>query len=182
MKYIKTFENKMVKENKYTNTWYKDINLAKTFDREDKKRGGSGYENQRSLVKQINPDISWDNKSDREVSSYLNNLKKEIVSEVKDTEMRSKIDNMLASVKINIDLGRDWVDEEHSVRFVRPLIWDLPKQDVIDFLKDTNEINVVITNRNPKKFDVYYDGYIKNTEGDKIEFENISNGFAIQMG
>ena len=95
-----------------------------------------------------------------------------------------KFRNLLAKQNITIHLGLNWIADKDKVPFISPLLTNAiadPKK-LLKFLKDSNTLEVTLTNKKPENWRVYYSGTIKNENGDIIKFENVDNGFCVNIG
>jgi hypothetical protein len=95
-----------------------------------------------------------------------------------------KFKKLVAKQKITIHLGINWIADKDKVSFTSPLLQktDTTLKKLMSFLKDSNSLEVTITNKKPENWRVYYSGTIKNEHGDVLEFENVDNGFCVNMG
>lgn len=176
-----------VNEGKYDGTWYKDIADAKMSDKDD-----GTFKSRRSLVAHIQS-ISLsdvDKMSDKDVQKYLNDLTKKIVSEVKNKTLSKKINNELERILDNGQLSihaHASVPDRLKIQFVEPCLFnnDYSSQSfksVFDFLKDSESLTCESQPTIKNKFDVEYNGTCQNDKGEIIEFSEVNNGLAVNIG
>ena len=164
-----------------------EIGFAKRLDNKE-----DGIPHQREIMRDsFNRDFEKKDESkmtDKEVISFLNNFVKRIREEKKYTKqtviIEKKLKSLIQAGKFYVNVMGDRVREEDKLRFTIPLLSDdqrRSRSEILDFVQNATEIEVTITNRYAKNWDVFYSGKIDNGE-EKIEFNDVNNGFAVNLG
>lgn len=189
--------------------WLKDITQAQTEDRWANSKayrlGGPGYapgtkekapgekeidpiKSQRDLAQRIDPDEDWSTKTNVEIKKYLNDFKKRLKDELEDSKayfsIREKLEEMVKYNKISIECMGDSVPDNLKVRFVLPCITSsMSPKDAWEFIHDVTSLEVKVTGRNVvDKWEVVYTGTIVAADKKMIEFHDVNNGLAVNLG
>jgi len=159
-----------------------EIRLMKKLDSKE-----DGIPNQRKLMRRSFSHNDESKMSDREVSKFLSDFVIKVRDEKKQKKLYDLVDKkllkLLKSDNFYISVMGDRVHEDSYIKFTWPLLLNGDKRsidEVSKFISNAKEIEVNVTNRFAKKWDVFYSGTISNGK-DKIEFEDVDNGFAVNL-
>lgn len=182
MKNIRTFDqfvNESINEGKYDDTFIPEIEMAKRSKNPNELR---------RVAKDVDGgyDGKIDKMTDKEVKKYLNDYVKSIKDEYKNKAIFDKIEKELERLLKNQGIevrAHAGVPEDKLIKFTRPIFTTYrdPKA-ALEFLKDSNYIEVFASPTVVNKWDVEYSGTVKNNTGDTLEFSGVDNGLAVMHG
>jgi hypothetical protein len=126
-------------------------------------------------------------------------MRAKFVDQRLEEEKRHKINSIIQKIlielnekgMIKIDCMGDIVSKKYKVGFIRPLLDASVGRDhtgyinikkILNFIKNTDNINVNVINRKSKNYRVFYTGTIENSEGEVLEFTDVDNNMAVGIG
>jgi len=144
-----------------------------------------GLKNVRSWLRDYRPDFDESTKSDQEVSKYINSELKNLKDEARTVAIRTKYSDKLDLLFKTIDIrvyGQVSVAKSDAIKFTEPLLKEHSMEEIISLLEGSKTLYVDVKSRYAKSWEVFYSGTISNDREESLDFKNISNGFAVQMG
>jgi hypothetical protein len=209
-------ESAVINEGKYDNTYYEDILQAKFQDAnwnryikgqpfnlfgphpinaEQMEYEAERYNFSRKdtvpfqrnlLQNNMDPDKNWSQVPDKEISKYLTTWKKEIMEEVNNSVMITKIDKELERIFNQEGIivhAHASTPDSLKIKFVRPIFTKYKNlKEALSFLQKTQKITVEASPTVVNKWEVEYDGTVENDLEEIIRFSNINNGLAVTLG
>jgi hypothetical protein len=99
-------------------------------------------------------------------------------------EFLKKYDKLMDAQEKEIHIQGAYVSPDIAKPFIDPLLKNCFKDQnkLLKFLKKSDKIVVKVSNRTAKGYNVYYSGTIENSRGEIQVFQNVDNGYCVNIG